>query len=298
MRNRHLMRFQLKREAWDWNTSIPRFRQECEDDARRTSKLPDGIEVSPIEIPGLPDGLSAEWILPSHAMKDKVIFYIHGGGYVSGSCSDHRAQVAKIVKGSQTGALLFEYRLAPEHSYPAALNDTLAAYRWLLSQGFSSSEIVIVGDSAGAGLGLAALLALRDQGIPLPAAAVVIAPMTDLKLTGESHRTRAKVCLSPPGMAVVCSKYYAGDHDPADPYISPLYGDLHGLPPLLIYVGDYDTLLDDSTRFAAKAADAGVDVTLRVGEKMVHCYPLLAPLFPEASQALAEICEFIKAHLD
>ena len=298
MRNRHLMRFQLKREAWDLNTSIPRFRQECEDGARRTSKLPDGIEVSPIEIPGLPDGLSAEWILPSHAMKDKVIFYIHGGGYVSGSCSDHRAQVAKIVKGSQTGALLFEYRLAPEHSYPAALNDTLAAYRWLLSQGFSSSEIVIVGDSAGAGLGLAALLALRDQGIPLPAAAVVIAPMTDLKLTGESHRTRAKVCLSPPGMAVVCSKYYAGDHDPADPYISPLYGDLHGLPPLLIYVGDYDTLLDDSTRFAAKAADAGVDVTLRVGEKMVHCYPLLAPLIPEASQALAEICEFIKAHLD
>ena len=147
-------------------------------------------------------------------------------------------------------------------------------------------------------MGLAALLALRDQGIPLPAAAVVIAPMTDLKLTGESHRTRAKVCLSPPGMAVVCSKYYAGDHDPADPYISPLYGDLHGLPPLLIYVGDYDTLLDDSTRFAAKAADAGVDVTLRVGEKMVHCYPLLAPLIPEASQALAEICEFIKAHLD
>ena len=122
--------------------------------------------------------------------------------------------------------------------------------------------------------------------------------MTDLKLTGESHRTRSNVCVSPPGMAVVCSKYYAGDHDPALPTISPLYADLHGLPPLLIYAGDYDILLDDLTRFAAKAAQAGVDVTLRVGEKMVHCYPLLAPLFPEATQALSEICEFIRLHLD
>jgi monoterpene epsilon-lactone hydrolase len=155
---------------------------------------------------------------------------------------------------------------------------------------------VMVGESAGGGLGLATLLALRDQGMPLPAAAVAMSPSTDLKLTGESHRTRAKVCLSPPGMAVVCSKYYAGENDPGLPWISPLYGDLHGLPPLLIYVGEYETLLDDSTRFAAKARDAGVEVTLRIGEGMFHCYPLMAPLFPEATQALDEICTFVKAH--
>ena len=168
MRNRHLMRFRLKREAWDWNTSISGFRQECEDGASKAGKLPDGIEVSPVEIPGLPEGLSAEWIMPSQAVKDKIIFYIHGGGYVSGSCSDHQGVVAKIVKGSQVAALLFDYRLAPENPYPAALNDTLAAYCWLLSQGVSSGDIVMAGNSAGAGLALTALPACEIRTYPFP----------------------------------------------------------------------------------------------------------------------------------
>ena len=248
-------------------------------------------------IEGLPAGLSAEWIMPSHSTRDKVIFYTHGGGYVSGSCTDHRGFVAKLAKWSGISALLFEYRLVPEHPYPAAVEDTLTAYRWLLSQGFSSSQIVIVGESAGGGLCLAAILALRDQGLPLPAAAVAMSPMTDLKLTGESYRTKARECVSPPGMAEVCSKYYAGENDPGLPGISPLYGGLHGFPPLLIYVGEYETLLDDSTRFAEKAQAAGVDVTLRVGEKMFHCYPLLAPLFPEATLGMDEICKFIHKYL-
>jgi monoterpene epsilon-lactone hydrolase len=297
MRYRHVLRFRLTREAWDWNTSIPDFRRECEEANSRLAQMPAGIEVIPVEIEALPAGLSAEWILPVGAMTDKVILYTHGGGYVSGSCTDHRAMVAKLVKGSGIAALLFDYRLAPEHPFPAALDDTLAVYRWLLDQDVPPEHIVIVGESAGGGLCLATLLALRDQAMPLPRAAVAMSPYTDLKLTGESHQTKARVCLSPPGMAVVCSKYYAGDNDPGLPYISPLYGDLHGLPPLLIYVGDYETLLDDSTRFAAKAEAAGVEVTLRVGEGMVHCYPLLAPLFPEATQALAEICAFINAQL-
>ena len=301
MRNRHLLQFRLKREAWDWNTSISRFRQECEESAKR-AKMPDGIQVSPVAIAGLPDGLSAEWIQPCAAVRNPVgnapvIFYTHGGGYVSGSCSDHRAFVAKIVKWSGIGALLFEYRLAPEHPYPAALEDTLAAYRGLLAQGVSPSRIAMVGESAGGGLCLATLLALRDQGIPLPAAAVAMSPMADLKLTGESHRTKANVCLSPEGMATVCSKYYVGENDPCLPWISPLYGDLHGLPPILIYVGENEIWLDDSTRFAAKAQAAGADVTLRVGEGMIHGYPLLAPLFPEATQAMDEICAFLKTRL-
>jgi monoterpene epsilon-lactone hydrolase len=297
IRNRHLLRFRLKREVWDWNTSIPRFRQECEEVNNRMARIPEDIQVAPARIDTLPDGLSAEWIQPDQAAKDKVIFYVHGGGFVSGSCNDHRAMVAKLVKGSGVSALLFDYRLAPEHPFPAALEDSLAAYRWLLAQGVAPDQIVIVGESAGGGLGLAMLLALRDQGTPPPAAAVVMSPMTDLKLTGESHQTKAKVCLSPPGMSLVCSKYYAGENDPGLPWISPLYGDLHGLPPLLIYVGEYETLLDDSTRFAAKAEAAGVEVTLRVGEGMFHGYPLMAPLFPEATQALDEICMFIKAHI-
>jgi len=299
MRNRHLMQFKLKREAWDWNTSIPAFRQLCEQQNGRLAKLPDGVEVSPVTVSG-PVGnenLKAEWLIPSKASKEQVILYAIGGGYVSGSCNDHRAMVARLAKSSGLKVLLVEHRLAPEHPFPAALDDLVAAFRWLLAQAILPTNIVIFGESAGGGLCLATMLALRDQGFPLPAAAVALSPWTDLKLTGESHRTKADVCLSPKGMSTVCVKYYVGKQDPGLPWISPLYGDLRGLPPILIYVGEYETLLDDSTRFADKARVAGVDVTLKVGEGMIHCYPLLAPLFPEATQAMEEICVFIKTHI-
>lgn len=294
LKHSHLLRFQLKRRAViDFNTSIPRFREECEKSARLLGKVPVRIEVSPVTI----DGLLAEWILPSQARKDKVMLYTHGGGYVSGSCNDHRSIVARVVKGSEVGALLFEYRLAPEHPYPAAIVDSVAVYRWLLAQGISSSKIMIVGESAGGGLCLAMLLALRDQGIPLPAAAVAISPWTDLKCTGESYRTKNKVSLAPAESWTVFSKYYVGDNDPCLPWISPLYGDLHGLPPIRIYTGEDDELLDDLIRFAEKSKAAGVDVTLKVGERMVHCYPFLPPFIPEARQAMDEICAFIKTHI-
>jgi epsilon-lactone hydrolase len=303
LRNRHLLKGHLKKESWDWNTSIAKFRQECEDGAKMAGKLPDGIEISKVSIPGLPAGLSAEWIRPSAravepSMDEPVIFYTHGGGYVSGSCDDHRNVVAKIVKKSGIRTLLFEYRLAPEHPFPAAVEDSLTAYRWLLAQGVSPSKIVIFGESAGGGLCLATLLALKDERLPLPAAGIALSSWTDLKLTGESYRTRAKVCLSPAGMSKVCSKYYAGEQDPGNPWISPLYGDLHGLPPLLINVGNDETIRDDSVRFAEKAQAAGVKTILRVEEGMGHCYPLLFPLFPEATQAMDEICAFMNESLE
>jgi epsilon-lactone hydrolase len=295
IRNRHLLRFRLKRDTWDFNTSIPDFRRQCEVGARRM-KLPDGIEVAPVTIEGVTgiENRQAEWLIPAGASKDKVILYTIGGGYVSGSCKDHRAMIAKITKGSGVRTLLFDHRLAPEDPFPAALDDAVTAYRWLLAQGISPSNIMIVGDSAGGGLCLATLLALRDQGIPLPAAAVALSPWTDLALTGESYRTKLKASIDPPGMSIVCSKYYVGENDPCLPWISPLYGDLRGLPPIFICVGTNETMLDDSTCFAEKAQAAGVDVTLRVWEGMVHCFPLMAPLFPEATQALGEICMFIK----
>jgi len=290
----HLLRLQFKKTTIDWNTSIPRLRQEAEKTSKLFGKLPDGIEASPITI----DGLLAEWILPSQAKKDKVILYFHGGGYVMGSIQAHRSIVSKFVKGSEVGALLFDYRLAPEHPFPAAIEDSVAAYRWLLAKGVLPSNIVFAGDSAGGGLCLATLIALRDQGIPLPAAAVALSPWTDLKCTGDSHRTKNEVDpLTPKGSCTVFSKYYVGENDPCNPWISPYYGDLHGFPPMLIHVGEDEVLLDDSTRFAEKAKDAGVDVTLKVGERMFHCFPVLAPLFPEAKQAMDEICTFIKTHI-
>ena len=296
MKNRHLLRFRLKKENIDWNThaAILRFREQCEEGARKFGKIPAGIEIMPAAI----DGIPAEWILPARPMKEKVIFFVHGGGYVSGSCSDHRIHVSKFVKGTNIRALLFEYRLAPEHTYPAALDDSVKAYQWLLDQGIISSNIVFTGDSAGGGLCLAALLALRDRGIPLPAAAVALSPWTDLKCTGESYRSNAKKCLSPDGTWTAFSKHYTGDHDPCLPWISPLYGDLHDLPPLLIYVGGDEILYDDAVSFAEKAEAAGEEVTLKVGEGLFHCYPVCAPLFPEATQAMSKICDFIKDALD
>jgi epsilon-lactone hydrolase len=290
-KHRSWFSLRLKQPAVDWSSieSIRHFRAQCEQGASRFGKVPAGITVAPVSI----NGLRAEWILPAGAGKDKVIFFVHGGGYVSGSCSDHRIHVAKFVAGSHIGALLFDYRLAPEHPYPAAIDDTVAAYRWLLDQGISPARIVFAGDSAGGGLCLAALLALRDQGLPLPAAAVALSPWTDLKCTGASYRSNAEKCMSPAGTWTAFSRHYAGDSDPGLPWMSPLYGDLHGLPPILIHAGGDEILRDDALAFAEKAAQAGVDVTVKIGVGLFHCYPVCAPLFPEATQAMADMCAFI-----
>jgi epsilon-lactone hydrolase len=295
LKHRDSLRLGKKKEPVDWSKleSILTFRQQCEAGAKRFGKIPDGIEIEPVT----PNGLTAEWVLLSGASKDKVIFFIHGGGYVSGSCSDHRVHIAKFVQASGLPALSYEYRLAPEHHYPAALDDSITAYQWLLAQGISPANIVFAGDSAGGGLCLATLLALRDRDIPLPAAAAVLSPWTDLKCTGASYKTNAKVCLSPEGTWTAFSKHYVGDQDAGQPWISPLYGDLHGLPALFISAGDQEILLDDAARFAEKAQKAGVDVTLKIGQGLFHCFPVCGPLFPEAKHALAEICAFLKKHV-
>ena len=295
LRHRYLLRFKLKSQTFfDWDTSIEEFRKDVDKSAALFGKVPKGIELLPLAI----DGIPAEWILPSGASKDRVILYFHGGGYVSGTCKAHRMHVAKIVKGSGIASLLFEYRLAPEHPFPAAVEDSIAAYHYLLTEGISPSKIVFMGDSAGGGLCLATLLALKDRGIPLPAAAVALSPWTDLTCSGDSYTMKIDVeALAPTESWTVFSHYYAGDHDPHHPWISPLFGELKGLPPLRIFVGEYETLHDDSTQFAAKAKEAGIDVTLTVGEKMFHCYPACAPIFPEATLAMKDICAFIRAHI-
>ncbi len=294
LNHRHLFSFQPKRRtSVGWDTPVSQLREEVEKGA--TQKLPAGLELSPITI----DGVSAEWMLPSHATKDRVILYFHGGGLVIGSVKAHRGVVSKFVKGSGIGALVFDYGLAPEHPYPEGLNDSLTVYRYLLAEGIEPSAIVLMGDSGGGNLCLATLLALKEKGLPLPAAAVVMSPWTDLKNSGESYETNARRdTLTWRDAQDIFSKYYRGEHDPGLPWISPLYGDLAGLPPLLIYVGGDEIMRDDSTRFAEKAKAAGVDVTLRVGEGLFHCYPACAPLFPEATQAAEEICTFIRTHLD
>lgn len=293
LKYRHLLRLKLRRTSTiDWNTSIPDLRLQTEKGAGCFGKLPDGFRVESVDI----DGLHAEWIMPTTMEKNRAILYFHGGGYVIGSCKAHRAIVAKFVQGSDIPALVFDYRLAPEYPFPAAVDDSSAAYLWLLRQGFAPHNVVFAGDSAGGGLCLATLLALKDKRLPLPAAAVALSPWTDVKNTGDSWQRNARVdALIWKEAQTVFAKYYAGNRDPEHPWMSPLYGDLHGLPPLLISVGGDETMLDDSTRFARKARESGVDMRLHIGEKMFHCYPACSPFFPEARRAMAEICTFIKS---
>jgi monoterpene epsilon-lactone hydrolase len=217
-----------------------------------------------------------------------VLMYLHGGGYQLGSPGTLRNLIGLLSAGASARVLSVDYRLAPEHPFPAAVEDALTAYRWLLAAGTDPAAIAIAGDSSGGGLALGTLVALRDAGDALPAAAAVISPWTDLALTGESLRTRAEaeVMVKPTGMPETAALYLNGA-DPRHPYASPLYADLRGLPPILIHVGDAEVILDDSIRFAARARDAGVDVTLEVWDEMPHVWHAFAGLLPEADQAVA-----------
>jgi monoterpene epsilon-lactone hydrolase len=241
-------------------------------------------------------GVDAEWIAAPGATADRVILYLHGGGYVIGSIKTHRAMISRIARASNARALAIDYRLAPEHPFPAAVEDATTAYRWLLAQGYKPGRIVIAGDSAGGGLTLAALLAIRDSKLPLPAGAVPISPWTDLEGTGESVRTRATrdVMVTQENLASSARDYY-GAHDPRDPLVSPVHADFRGLPPMLIQVGDAEILLDDATRVAARAKAAGVQVELEVWDDMPHVWHVFAKLLPEGQEAIDKIGKFVIA---
>ncbi len=294
MRNNHLLRGQLKKEVFNMNTSIADFRQRCEKGASKYARIPPGVLVKAQQT----EGMKTEWLIPENANPDKLILYVHGGGYVSGSCNDHRGFVSKFARFTGTTNLVFEYRLAHEHPFPAALNDSVKIYQWLLSQDYQPENIIIAGESAGGGLTLATLLALKEKQILMPAAGIAISPWTDLTCSGESYKTKNKVSPAPINSWIVFSKHYAGTTSAGNPLISPLFGDLEGLPPLFINSGEDDELFDDGEKFYLKAKEAGVDVTFRAGKGMVHCYPLLAPMFPEAKVAMHEIVEFVKIHLN
>jgi acetyl esterase/lipase len=294
LRNRHLFQGKLKKDTFDFNSSIAGFRELCEKGATRYAKIPKEITIKEQVI----EDIKSEWLIPDGANPEKLIFYVHGGGYVSGSCSDHRAIIAKFAKNTGFINLVYEYRLAPENPFPAAVDDSVKVYQWLLASGFKPENILIAGESAGGGLCLAILLALKERNIALPVAAVAISPWTDLTCSSDSYRTKNKVSLAPLNSWTVFSKYYIGENKATNPLISPLFGDLEGLPPILINSGVDDELFEDGEKFFLKAKEAGVDITFTPGIGMVHCYPLLAPMFPEATQAMNEIVDFTRKHLN
>ncbi|QQS27932.1 MAG: alpha/beta hydrolase [Sphingobacteriales bacterium] len=271
--------------------NIPVLRRGFEMLAKR-HPLPKHVYFKRIFINDIP----AAWIIPAKANTNIAMLYLHGGGYAVGSVNTHKALVSKIAKKAGITALAIDYRLAPEHPFPAAVDDAICAYNFLLEQNYAPENIVIAGDSAGGGLTLATLIALKDLGRPLPAAAVCLSPWTDLVVTGASVTEKAH--LDPMIVGYLLSEWaakYAGKTPVNHPLISPLYADLSGLPPLLVQVGTDEVILDDSTRFAEKAREQGVDVTLDIWNGMIHVWQYLWYVIPEANEAIKQIATYINS---
>ena len=278
----------LNLQLFDWTAGSIAEQRSRQEKTARYARLPKDVHCRPSDI----QGISAEWIEGSIANAG-VILYLHGGAYALGSVNSHRDLITRLAVITQSKVLAINYRLAPEHPFPAALEDAVAAYRWLLAQGFDPARISIAGDSAGGGLTLATLIFLRDAQDPLPAGAVCISPWVDLALTGGSIRqnTDADPILNPERLERYAT-YYAGDHAKTFPLISPLYADLKHLPPLLIQVGTDEILLDDALRITENARQAGVEVALETWEGMFHVFQIISFL-PETQKALEHIAGFL-----
>ncbi len=242
--------------------------------------------------------LQGEWIepiAPVHPARGRRVLYLHGGGYTTMSPRTHRCVTSRLATWSDTALFALDYRLAPEHPFPAALDDAVAAYHALIDMGPPASELVVAGNSAGGGLALALLLKLRDAAMPMPAAAVLFSPWTDLAATGNSiTENDASDPLFHGSWVARQARHYLGDTPATDPLASPVYADLAGLPPLLIQASDSEVLLDDSRRVAENASRAGVKTTLRIWHKVPHGWQIFAPILPEGRDALREAATFIR----
>jgi len=240
-------------------------------------------------------GMRAEWAIPQDAGDGRAILYLHGGAYVVGSIASHRTLVSQLAKEAGCRALSLEYRLAPENPFPAAVVDAVKAFKWLVTHGYEAGKIILAGDSAGGGLAVAAMLSLRDAGSPMPAAAVLLSPWTDLEVRGESVQVvgRRDPMLSARALRRE-ARMYLGDEDPRHPLASPIYADLSGLPPMLVQAGTREILLDDARRLAQRAEDGGVDVELDVWEDMFHVWQFFTPLVPESNAALERLGRFAR----
>jgi epsilon-lactone hydrolase len=250
------------------------------------------VRVETVDAGGVP----AEWTSTSAAEDGRVLIFLHGGGYISGSLNSHRHMVAQAGREAGARTLALDYRLAPEHPFPAALEDSVAAYRFLLASGIGPDRIALGGESAGGGLAVATVLSLRESGLPLPACLWCSSPWVDLALTGASLDSKAAVdpLIQKPYLAELAAAYLDGV-DPKAPLVSPLYADLVGMPPMLIEVGSAETLLDDAIRLASVAGAAEVDVSLRIWPHMIHAWHLFFPELREGRQSLAEVGAFIRA---
>ena len=255
-----------------------------------TLPIDDDIETERVGV----NGVAAEWIWAPESDKRRVILYLHGGGYVIGSVRTHRVLLAHLARAAKARGLALDYRLAPETPFPGPIDDTVNAYQWLLSEGIEPANMAIAGDSAGGGLVVAALVALKSVGEPLPAAGVCISPWSDMESTGGSMMTNSE---SDPSVSkerlLKLAGIYLNGKNPQAPLASPIHADLTGLPPLLLQVGSIEVLLDDSTMLKEQAHKAGVSVQMEVWDDMPHVWHHYAPILPEARKAISKIGEFL-----
>jgi monoterpene epsilon-lactone hydrolase len=251
--------------------------------------LPWGVAFNRIEF----DHFGAEWLTPNDIESEKVLLYIHGGGFVIGSPHSHRALAGKIAKGISAKCLLIDYRKAPENPFPAALDDTFSAYSWLLDKGYKPENIVVVGDSAGGGLAVALQYELRNHTVHLPLCSVLLSPYLDLTRSGKSqiHNAKNDRFLDVFEMRK-WARLYSQYHELSDPLISPLFGDLVGLPPILVQASESEVLYDDSSRFVSKAKSQGVDITFQKWHGLIHWWHMFGGM-PEAKEAIDKIIDFI-----
>jgi acetyl esterase/lipase len=255
--------------------------------------LPADVLVEPVDA----NGVSAEWTLTPEAEASRVILFLHGGGYVSGSLDSHRHMIAQAGREARARTLALAYRLAPEHSFPAALNDAVAGYCFLLSRDFHPKRIAVAGESAGGGLAIAMLVSLRDGSVSMPACTWSSSPWVDLEATGGSMSAKATVDpLIQKSYLMELATSYLNGADPRAPLASPIYADLGGLPPLLIQVGSAETLLDDAVRLAGIAGAADMRVTLEVWPDMIHAWHLFYPQLAAGRRALAQVGAFLRSH--
>ena len=278
--------------SWGRETTVAEMRAGWEDFFAAAPDPDDYVEVSA-------DGVPARWVGAPGVRNDRVVMFLHGGGFQIGSVHSHRALIEAISAESGCRVLGVDYRRAPEHPFPSAIEDVLTAYNWLLVQGTKPDHIAFAGDSAGGNLAIAALLSLRSRDLPGPAAAVLMSPWTDLAATGDTYESRAArdPLNNRPMLLAVARNYLGKSGDARDPLASPLYADLVGLPPLLIQVGDREVVLDDARMLADKARAAGVSVELEVWEEMIHVFQLFPAELAEARRAIAQIGAFLREHL-
>jgi monoterpene epsilon-lactone hydrolase len=256
--------------------------------------VPDGVSWTEVDAGGVP----AIWAEPDDGSGDAVILYVHGGGYVIGSADAYRGVTGHLARAAGCRVLNVDYRLAPEHPHPAAVEDSTAAYRWLLEQGVAPTNVAIAGDSAGGGLTVATLLAIRDAGLPQPAAAVPISPWVDMEATGATMTSNAgKDVLIQEGLIKGLADAFLQGSDPRQPLAAPLHADLTGLAPLYIQVGGDETLLDDARRLAERATAAGVDTRLEVFPEMQHVFQIAAGALPEADDAWRKVADYLRPRL-